>query len=59
MRADGSRTAIRSQALYAASQGIVFCIIALVFYVGALWIISGRYTTNQFFTVLNSVVRIP
>ncbi|WVR08476.1 hypothetical protein IAU60_005531 [Kwoniella sp. DSM 27419] len=50
------RTSVRSQALYAFSQGITFCIIALVFYVGALWIISGRYPTNVFFTVLTSVI---
>ncbi|WWC92101.1 uncharacterized protein L201_007055 [Kwoniella dendrophila CBS 6074] len=50
------RTSMKSQALFAASQGITFCIIALVFYVGALWIISGRYSTNHFFTVLTSVI---
>ena len=47
---------IKSQALYAASQGLSFLIIALVFYVGALWIISGRYTTSEFFTVLTAVI---
>jgi hypothetical protein len=52
-----SRGAIKSQALYAASQGMTFPIIALVFYVGALWLISGKYNTAQFFTVLTSVVR--
>ncbi|OCF58535.1 ATP-binding cassette, subfamily B (MDR/TAP), member 1 [Kwoniella mangroviensis CBS 10435] len=50
------RTSVKSQALYAASQGITFCIIALVFYIGALWIISGRYGTSHFFTVLTSVI---
>jgi ATP-binding cassette subfamily B (MDR/TAP) protein 1 len=50
------RGSIGSQALYAASQGISFCIIALVFYVGSLWLISGRYQTSEFFTVLTSVV---
>jgi len=54
--ADRSVGSIKSQALYAASQGISFLIIALVFYVGALWIISGRYSTSEFFTVLTSVV---
>ena len=51
-----SRGSIKSQFLYGASQGISFCIIALVFYVGALWIIDGKYTTAHFFTVLTSVV---
>ncbi|WWC65424.1 uncharacterized protein I303_108042 [Kwoniella dejecticola CBS 10117] len=50
------RTSIRSQALFAASQGISFCIIALIFYIGALWIIDGKYTTNSFFTVLTAVI---
>ncbi|WVW81061.1 hypothetical protein I302_103052 [Kwoniella bestiolae CBS 10118] len=50
------RTSVKSQALYAASQGITFCIIALVFYIGALWLISGRYQTSSFFTVLTSVI---
>ncbi|WWD20569.1 hypothetical protein CI109_105045 [Kwoniella shandongensis] len=50
------RTSIKSQCLYAASQGATFCIIALVFYIGALWLISGRIATNSFYTVLNSVV---
>ncbi|WRT70520.1 uncharacterized protein IL334_007518 [Kwoniella shivajii] len=50
------RTSIKSQALYAASQGITFLIIALVFYIGALWIISGRLNTSSFFTVLTSVI---
>lgn len=35
---------------------MTFPIIALVFYVGALWLISGKYNTAQFFTVLTSVV---
>ncbi|ORX41151.1 multidrug resistance protein 1 [Kockovaella imperatae] len=47
---------IKSQLLYGASQGISFCIIALVFYVGSLWIISGRYDTAHFFTVLTAVI---
>ncbi|WVQ95699.1 hypothetical protein IAU59_002798 [Kwoniella sp. CBS 9459] len=50
------KNSIKSQALYAASQGIAFLIIALVFYVGALWIISGRYATQTFFTVLTAVI---
>lgn len=50
------RGGIRSQGLYAFSQGISFLIIALVFYVGCLWLIDGRLTTNQFFTVLTSVI---
>jgi ATP-binding cassette subfamily B (MDR/TAP) protein 1 len=53
----GSRGSLKSQALYAASQGLTFPIIALVFYVGALWLIAGKYDTAQFFTVLTSVVR--
>jgi ATP-binding cassette subfamily B (MDR/TAP) protein 1 len=55
-RADGSNGALKSQALYAASQGVSFLIIALVFYIGSLWIIEGRITTAAFFTVLTSVV---
>lgn len=47
---------LKSQCLYAASQGIAFLVIALVFYVGCLWLIEGRYQTNEFFTVLTSVV---
>lgn len=54
--ANESKGAIKSQALYAASQGASFLVIALVFYIGALWIIEGRITTAEFFTVLNSVV---
>ena len=50
------RGSIKSQALYGASQGMSFLVIALVFYIGALWIISGRYDTATFFTVLTSVV---
>ncbi|WVQ70592.1 hypothetical protein IAR50_000111 [Cryptococcus sp. DSM 104548] len=50
------KTSIYSQAFYAASQGMTFLIVALVFYVGALWLISGRYTTATFYTVLNSIV---
>ena len=50
------RGSISSQALYAASQGTSFLIIALVFYIGALWIVSGRYSTAQFFTVLTAVI---
>ncbi|TXT05079.1 hypothetical protein VHUM_03899 [Vanrija humicola] len=51
-----NRTAFRSQALYAASQGIVFLVIALVFYIGALWIASGRLNTATFFTSLMGVI---
>ena len=50
------RGGLKSQCLYAASQGVAFLVIALVFYVGCLWLIDGRYQTNQFFTVLTSVV---
>jgi ATP-binding cassette subfamily B (MDR/TAP) protein 1 len=50
------KSGLKSQCLYAASQGISFLIIALVFYVGCLWLIDGRYSTNQFFTVLTSVI---
>ncbi|KLT44927.1 multidrug resistance protein 1 [Cutaneotrichosporon oleaginosum] len=47
-----NRTAIYSQLLYAASQGIAFLVIALVFYIGALWMIDGKYDTATFFTTL-------
>ncbi|ODN95709.1 hypothetical protein L198_04327 [Cryptococcus wingfieldii CBS 7118] len=50
------KTSIYSQAFYAASQGMTFLIVALVLYIGALWIISGRYSTSMFFTVLNTIV---
>jgi ATP-binding cassette subfamily B (MDR/TAP) protein 1 len=50
------KSGLKSQCLYAASQGISFLIIALVFYVGCLWLIEGRYQTNEFFTVLTSVI---
>lgn len=51
-----NRVAIRSQAWYAASQGVVFLVISLVFYVGAVFIASGRYTTSMFYTSLTSVI---
>jgi ATP-binding cassette subfamily B (MDR/TAP) protein 1 len=50
------RMAWRSQALYAASQAIAFFIIALVFYVGALWLADGRYTTEKFFICIEAVI---
>lgn len=50
------KTAVWSQALYGASQGIAFLVIALVFYIGALWIVDGRYDTAQFFTGLTATV---
>ncbi|WVQ85989.1 hypothetical protein IAT38_008157 [Cryptococcus sp. DSM 104549] len=50
------RTSIKSQGLYALTQGLTFWVIALVFYVGALWIVSGRYETSGFYTVLEAVV---
>ncbi|TXT05131.1 uncharacterized protein COLE_06451 [Cutaneotrichosporon oleaginosum] len=50
------RTAYSSQALFAASQGITFLVVALVFYIGALWIIDGKYNTETFFISLNAVV---
>ncbi|WVQ86009.1 hypothetical protein IAT38_008177 [Cryptococcus sp. DSM 104549] len=50
------RTSLKSQCLFAASQGLSFCIIALVFYVGTLWIISGRYSTASLYTVLNAII---
>ena len=50
------KSGLKSQCLYAASQGISFLIIALVFYIGCLWLIDGRYETNEFFTVLTSVI---
>lgn len=53
---NSNRSAIRSNLLYAVTQALSFFVIALVFYVGATWIADGRYPTNAFFTVLNSVV---
>ena len=50
------RSALSANLLYAVSQALSFWVIALVFYVGSRWLASGRYTTQQFFTVLNSVV---
>ncbi|GMK59760.1 hypothetical protein CspeluHIS016_0803660 [Cutaneotrichosporon spelunceum] len=50
------RTAYRAQALYAASQGVVFFVIALVFYIGALWIIDAKLNTENLFIALNAVV---
>lgn len=50
------RTAYGSQALFAASQGIVFLVVALVFYIGALWIADGKYNTETFFISLNAVI---
>ncbi|TXT11166.1 hypothetical protein VHUM_01917 [Vanrija humicola] len=51
-----NKTALWSQMLYAASQGISFLVIALVFYVGALWLIDGRYDQATFFTTLTAVI---
>lgn len=51
-----NRVAVRAQALYAASQGIMFLVIALVFYIGALWIANGWCTTPMFYTSLTSVI---
>jgi ATP-binding cassette subfamily B (MDR/TAP) protein 1 len=50
------RSAMTSNILYAISQSLSFWVIGLVFYVGSRWLASGRYNTQQFFTVLNSVV---
>lgn len=50
------KSALSANLLYAVSQALSFWVIALVFYVGSRWLASGRYTTQQFFTVLNSVV---
>ncbi|CAK9780046.1 multidrug efflux pump [Cutaneotrichosporon oleaginosum] len=50
------RAAWKSQALYAASQAIAFFIIALVFYIGALWLAEGRYSTEKFFICLEAVI---
>ncbi|WVO17493.1 hypothetical protein L204_105185 [Cryptococcus depauperatus] len=50
------RTSLKAQGLYALAQGISYLIIALVFYVGCLWIISGKYNTAQFYIVLEGVV---
>jgi ATP-binding cassette subfamily B (MDR/TAP) protein 1 len=51
-----NRTALGSQALYAASQGTIFLVIALVFYIGALWIADGKYDTATFFTAFTATV---
>lgn len=51
-----NKVAIYSQALYAASQGMAFLVIALVFYIGALWIADGKYDTATFFTTLTATV---
>lgn len=51
-----NHVAIRAQSLYAASQGVMFLVIALVFYVGAVWIASGQYSTAMFYTSLTSVI---
>lgn len=51
-----NKVAVRSQALYAASQGISFLVIALVFYVGAIWIADGKYDTATFFTCLTATL---
>ncbi|BEI85684.1 hypothetical protein CcaverHIS002_0510850 [Cutaneotrichosporon cavernicola] len=50
------RTAYGSQALFAASQGITFLVVGLVFYIGAIWIIDGKYDTETFFISLNAVI---
>lgn len=50
------RSSIRSNLLYGFSQATSFWVIALVFYVGSRWLASQRYTTQQFFTVLNAIV---
>ena len=51
-----NRTAITSQALYAASQGIAFLVIALIFYVGALWMADGKYDQTTFFIGMMAVL---
>lgn len=51
-----TRSAYTSQLLYAASQGIAFLVMALVFYVGAIWIAEERYTSAKFFTALTAVL---
>lgn len=51
-----NKSAVWSQALYAGSQGISFLVIALVFYIGALWMIDGKYDTATFFTTLTAVL---
>lgn len=50
------RFAWGSQALYAGSQAIAFFIIALVFYVGALWLAQGKYTVEKFFICIEAVI---
>lgn len=50
------RTAWGAQALYSASNAISYFVIALVFYVGAIWLADGRYGTAAFFTTLAATV---
>lgn len=50
------RTAWGAQALYSGSQAMSYFVIALVFYVGALWLADGRYGTAAFFTTLAATV---
>jgi ATP-binding cassette subfamily B (MDR/TAP) protein 1 len=51
-----ARTAYTSQLLYAASQGITFLAMALVFYVGALFLADMRYDSGTFFTALTATL---
>ena len=50
------KTAVYAQALYGVSQGLLYPIMALIFYVGSRWLLDGRYTTSEFFVVLIAVV---
>ena len=45
------RSSVSANLLYALSQALSFWVIALVFYVGSRWLASGRYNSQQFFTV--------
>lgn len=51
-----NKSSISTNFLYALSQSLSFWVIALVFYLGALWISNGTVALAHFFTVLNSVV---
>ena len=51
-----SKTSFTSQALYGISSSLIFFIIALIYYVGTLWLVSGRYTVGEFYVVLTAVV---
>ncbi|KAG8874984.1 GTPase-activating protein [Tulasnella sp. 331] len=53
--AKSNKSAIYSNLLFAVSQAMSFCVIALVFYYGSRLVSSLEYTTFQFFVCLMSV----